>query len=233
MLLGSCEASNRVLVKKERQAGASTFTLAYALWMMIFHSDWRVLFVSPTHDMSVSLMQKFRFSYNNLPDWLKVPLTTDTRQECIFQNGSAIQCYSEKRSGCGCGTALHMVVFDEAAFFDNAEKLFLASLPCLVGSGKFIICSSKSDTENWFETVFEQVDTSFARMYMCGTRDWTYIPYSPPYMPVDEDARQIWAILVGLGYDPVQIDKYEPKKTLVFSTNGKETTIDLSWAFRK
>jgi hypothetical protein len=233
MLLASCEKLNSVLVKKDRQVGASTFLLAYALWMMTFHNDKRILFVSPTQDMANGLMEKFRFFYTNLPDWIKCTLMTDNRRECIFHNGSAIQCTSDKSGSAGCGTALHMLVFDEAALFDNAEDLYLGSLQCLVQNAKFVVCSSTCDVEGWFETMFEREDTKFARMYMCKTKDMRNIPYSPPYMPVDEGVREIWAILVDLGYDPVKIVNYEPKKKLVFVSKGKETTIDLSWAFRK
>lgn len=60
----------------------------------------------------------------------------------------------------------------------------------------------------------------------------TNLQYSPPFMPINEETRLVWAVLVGLGYDPVKIIKYEPKKTLVFKSKGSEKTIDLSWAFQ-
>lgn len=63
--------------------------------------------------------------------------------------------------------------------------------------------------------------------------------YSPPFMPLDIEAREIWTILVELGFDPVRIIKYEPHKSLTFvyrpcpnSVLKVEKTIDLSWAFR-
>jgi hypothetical protein len=60
----------------------------------------------------------------------------------------------------------------------------------------------------------------------------TNIPYSPPFMPVEHETSGVWTILVGLGYDPVKIIKYEPQKILIFQSNGSEKIIDLSWAFK-
>lgn len=233
MLLASCEELRRVIVKKQRQVGVSITMIAYALWRMTFHNDKRVMFVTFNQTAANELMRKFKFSYDNLPDWMKVSLIRDNQRECVFINGSAIQCASAK-SLSGRGTTQDIIVFDETAFFDNAEDMFLASLAALVTGGTFVITSSVADKNGWFETTFERDDTSFARMYMCKTavNDMTKIPYSPPYMPIDEGVREIWAILVDLGYDPVKIVEYTPKKKVVFVSKGKETTINLSWAFR-
>jgi len=60
--------------------------------------------------------------------------------------------------------------------------------------------------------------------------------YSPPYMPLDDEACLIWVILLHVGYKNVKILKYEPKKRVVFSGWKEEKEvmeeIDLSWAFR-
>lgn len=62
---------------------------------------------------------------------------------------------------------------------------------------------------------------------------------SPPYCPLDEGERQIWALLVGLGYHNVRILRYFPKALVEFEyvphidTNTKKREIiDIAWAFK-
>jgi hypothetical protein len=62
---------------------------------------------------------------------------------------------------------------------------------------------------------------------------------SPPYCPIDEEERQIWALLVGFGYKYVKILRYFPKKLVEFEyvpnvnfKTKKIEIIDMSWAFR-
>ena len=66
---------------------------------------------------------------------------------------------------------------------------------------------------------------------------------SPPFMPMDDDACEIWAILQMLGYYHVKIIKYEKHVQVVFihkpwlksegSNVEKAEVHDLRWAFRK
>lgn len=63
---------------------------------------------------------------------------------------------------------------------------------------------------------------------------------SPPFMPLDRETREIWALLVGLGYYHVKIIKYEKGKEIVFthkpwlksegSNVEKGEVINIQWA---
>jgi len=62
----------------------------------------------------------------------------------------------------------------------------------------------------------------------------------PPYMPINRDDREIWALLLGLGYNHVKLIKYEKGVEIVFthkpwlksdnSNVEKSEVIDLRWA---
>ena len=66
---------------------------------------------------------------------------------------------------------------------------------------------------------------------------------SPPYMPIAYEDREIWAILVGLGYYHVKLIKYEKGVQVVFthkpwlksegSNVEKAEVIDLRWAMEE
>lgn len=63
---------------------------------------------------------------------------------------------------------------------------------------------------------------------------------APPYMPINKDEREIWAILVGLGYYHVRLISYKKGQELVFehkpwlksegSDVWKGEVINLNWA---
>jgi len=63
---------------------------------------------------------------------------------------------------------------------------------------------------------------------------------SPPYMPINRDEREIWALLNGLGYYHVKLIKYEKGVQVVFthkpwlkdehSNVAKAEVVDLRWA---
>ena len=67
---------------------------------------------------------------------------------------------------------------------------------------------------------------------------------SPPYMPLNRDDREIWALLVGLGYHHAKIIKYTKGKEVVFAYkpflkskikcfDEQSVIVDLRWAFQK
>jgi len=62
----------------------------------------------------------------------------------------------------------------------------------------------------------------------------TNIPYSPPFMPLDENLREIWAVLVSLNepFTEIKIFEYIPHKKLVVEINNQRKEVDLSWAFK-
>lgn len=66
---------------------------------------------------------------------------------------------------------------------------------------------------------------------------------SPPYMPINRDDREIWALLTGLGYYHTNLIKYEKGVRVVFthkpwlksegSKMEKAEVIDLRWAMEE
>ena len=66
---------------------------------------------------------------------------------------------------------------------------------------------------------------------------------APPYMPIDRETREIWSILVGLGYYHVKIIQYQKGIQVVFShkpwlkSEGSNVekceVIDLRWAMEE
>jgi hypothetical protein len=138
------QKSNRHAITKDRQVGMTTLALAYALWLMVFKPSQNVLVGTYSNAGSEHQMKIFRFAYNNLPEWMKVPLITDNRQSMTMSHGSKITMCST-RNARGHQEYYTMVVFDEAAFCDNMHEFMQVVYPSVTGNGtKTIMYSSDS-----------------------------------------------------------------------------------------
>ena len=109
------------IILKSRQMGISTLVAAYALWMMIFHSDKEILLISLKQDDAKEVLTKVRDAHAELPNWLKVRCVEDNRLSMKFVNGSQIKAASTTKKS-GVGHALSLLIIDEAALIENAEE---------------------------------------------------------------------------------------------------------------
>jgi hypothetical protein len=73
-----------------RQAGTTTAGLAYLLWVALFQSNQKVVYVSPNNSMSRNANEAIRYAYDNLPSWMKQPTTRKNYNNIQFQNSSYI-----------------------------------------------------------------------------------------------------------------------------------------------
>ena len=82
---------DRTIVLKSRQLGISTLIAAYALWLILFHSDKNVLVVAIDQNTSKNLVTKVSVMLDNLPSWLKVNTTERNKLSIRLVNGSQIK----------------------------------------------------------------------------------------------------------------------------------------------
>ena len=79
------------IILKSRQLGISTLTAGYALWKMIFRSDFNVLVIATKQDVAKNLVTKVRVMNENLPNWLKGKTLEDNKLSLRYANGSQIK----------------------------------------------------------------------------------------------------------------------------------------------
>lgn len=118
------------IILKSRQMGISTLVAAYSLWMMLFHSDKKILLISLKQEVAKEVITKVRFANENLPTWLKVKCIEDNRLSLKFVNGSQINASSTTKKS-GVSHALSLLIIDEAALIDDAEDLWTSAQPAL------------------------------------------------------------------------------------------------------
>ena len=108
-----------------------------ALHGAIFNPDYIVGISSFTVNNIRDIMNRVKYTYENLPDWLKPPIKTYNTTTVEFTNNSMIygQVTSENALR---GRSNNMVIVDEFAFVTHAvaEEFYIAILPSLTASGE-------------------------------------------------------------------------------------------------
>jgi hypothetical protein len=143
-------AGNRFnVVLKSRQTGISTLSAGYALWKMIFNSDFNVLVIATKQDVAKNLVTKVRVMHELLPTWLKNGSMEDNKLSLRLTNGSQIKAIASSPDA-GRSEALSLLIFDEAAFIDDIDEIWVAAQSTLSTGGSCIALSTPNGVGNWF-----------------------------------------------------------------------------------
>ena len=143
-------AGNRFnIVLKSRQTGISTLSAGYALWKMIFNSDFNVLVIATKQDVAKNLVTKVRVMHELLPSWLKGGSMEDNKLSLRLTNGSQIKAIASSPDA-GRSEALSLLIFDEAAFIDDIDEIWVAAQSTLSTGGSCIALSTPNGVGNWF-----------------------------------------------------------------------------------
>lgn len=145
------------IVLKSRQMGISTLVAAYALWLMLFHTDKNILVISKTQEVAKEIVSKVRFANDNLPSWLKVQSLDNNKLSLKLKNGSRIVAVSSA-SDAGRSFALSLLIIDEAAFIDKIDEIWTAAYPTLSTGGRAIILSTPNGVGNLFHKMWKDAE---------------------------------------------------------------------------
>jgi len=137
------------IILKARQMGISTLTSAYALWMMLFHSNKSVLCIATKQDVAKNLVSKVRYAHENLPKWMQEDTLEDNKLSLRFGNGSEIKAISSSPDA-GRSESISLLILDEAAFIEHIKKIWGASQQTLATGGQCIALSTPNGMGNWF-----------------------------------------------------------------------------------
>lgn len=137
------------IVLKSRQTGISTLVAGFSLHQMIFNEDFLVLVIATKQDVAKNLVQKVRVMNQYLPSWLKKEAVEDNKLSLKYVNGSMIKAISASEDA-GRSEALSLLVFDEAAFIEKIEDIWVSSQSTLSTGGSAIILSTPNGVGNFF-----------------------------------------------------------------------------------
>jgi hypothetical protein len=143
------------IINKSRQLGLSTLTSAFSLWMMLFERDKNILVLATTQATAKNMVTKVRFAYDNLPNWMKLPVMEHNRLSLRLKNGSQIKAVSAATDSAR-SEAVSLLVIDEAAFIERIEEIFTAAQQTLATGGRCIAISTPNGVGNWFHREFSR-----------------------------------------------------------------------------
>lgn len=163
------------IVLKSRQLGMTTLAAAYALWK-IYSPGENVLFLSKKEEDANDILRKLKIMYENLPEWLKIPITMNNMTTIEFANKNRIQSLpATDRSGAGKTSSL--IIIDEFSAFPGSkdrtagEDVWNAILPTMSTGGQVIVQSTPKGLGNMFYKIWAG-DYGFER-FVCH---WTNHP---------------------------------------------------------
>ena len=122
------------IVNKSRQLGISTLSSAYALWLMLFHTDKNVLCIATKTETAKNMVTKVKFGYDSLPSWMKIKSVENNKLSIRLANGSQMKAVSAAGDSAR-SEAVSLLLIDEAAFIDNIEEVFVSAQQTLATGG--------------------------------------------------------------------------------------------------
>ncbi len=137
------------IVLKSRQTGISTLVAGFSLWKMLFNNDFNVLIIATKQEVAKNLVTKVRVMHDLLPTWLRGAAAEDNKLSLRLANGSQIKAIASSPDA-GRSEALSLLVFDEAAFIDSAEEIWISAQSTLSTGGSCIALSTPNGVGNWF-----------------------------------------------------------------------------------
>ena len=161
------------VVLASRQIGKTTILTIFALWMICFNDDYRVLLIANKEGTAKNIFKRIRLAYEMLPNFLKPGVINYAKEGMELANGSSIG-ISTTTSDAARGESINCLLIDEAAFIpaefmndfwesvfpvissSKKSKIFMLSTPNGVGNLFYNIYNDSLDGGNGWH--HERVD---------------------------------------------------------------------------
>jgi len=128
------------VLRKFRQAGCTTISAAYSLWMITFQKHKQVVILSKGDAESTEVLDRIKIMYEELPAFLRPKIVEDNKHTLKLSTGSTIKSRpSGKQSGRSLAGSL--LIIDEAAFIENIDTIWAAVYPIISTGGRAFVLS--------------------------------------------------------------------------------------------
>lgn len=216
-LLSTYENNDQVIVLASRQLGKTEVSAAYCLLKTIFNDNFTTLVVSYQQSGAIEILDRIKFMYEEMPDWLKPGVTVWNRTSVEFDNGSKIVARATTKNA-GRGLSVSLLYADEFAIIPTniVEEFWEAIYPVLSTGGECIITSTPKGDNNRFYYIWRDA-------YILKKQD---CPFTPIFLHWSEhpERDEKWANKVrqSLGDE----SKWQQEYECSFLSNA-ETVIEL------
>ena len=142
-----------------RQTGKSTTAAGYLLWYAMFVPDSTILVAAHKYTGSQEIMQRIRYAYESVPDYIRAGVTSYNKGSIDFDNGSRIVSATTTENT-GRGMSISLLYCDEFAFVRPgiASEFWTSISPTLATGGKCIITSTPNSDEDQFAQIWRQAN---------------------------------------------------------------------------
>ena len=145
------------LLKCGRQMGKTTVIAIYLLWFACFNKDKNLLVASKDNSGAMDIMDRIRYAYEELPNWLKPGVKAYNRHSIEFDNNSTIRSVSTTENT-GRGKSISLLMLDELAFVRPSIQgaMWSALAPTLSTGGSCIISSTPNGDSELYATLWRE-----------------------------------------------------------------------------
>ena len=139
-----------------RQTGKSTSAAGYLLWYAMFVADSTILIAAHKYTGAQEIMQRVRYAYENVPNFIRAGVTSYNKGSIDFENGSRIVAQTTTETT-GRGMSISLLYCDEFAFVrpSIAKEFWTSISPTLSTGGKAIITSTPNSDEDQFAEIWK------------------------------------------------------------------------------
>jgi len=139
-----------------RQTGKSTSAAGYLLWYAMFVPDSTILIAAHKYTGAQEIMQRVRYAYENVPNFIRAGATSYNKGSIDFENGSRIVAQTTTETT-GRGMSISLLYCDEFAFVrpSIAKEFWTSISPTLSTGGKAIITSTPNSDEDQFAEIWK------------------------------------------------------------------------------
>ena len=162
-LIQSYHENKQCVAMLPRQMGKTTCACAYLLWYTMFVPEAQVLIAAHKYEGAQDIMNRYRFGYENLPDFIRAGVYSYNRNTIEYDNGARIQAVTTTENT-GRGKSLSLIYCDEFAFVqppEKAKEFWTALSPTLSTGGKCIITSTPNSDEDQFALIWTEANKKF------------------------------------------------------------------------
>jgi hypothetical protein len=162
-LIEAYHTNKQCIAMLPRQMGKTTCAVVYLLWYTMFIPDAQVLIAAHKYEGAKDIMDRYRFGYENLPDFIRAGVYSYNRNTIEYDNGSRIQATTTTENT-GRGKSLSLIYCDEFAFVqppEKAKEFWTALSPTLATGGKCIITSTPNSDEDQFALIWKEANKTF------------------------------------------------------------------------
>jgi hypothetical protein len=129
----------------------------------MFVPEAQVLIAAHKYVGAQDIMNRYRYGYENLPDFIRAGVYSYNRNTIEYDNGARIQATTTTENT-GRGKSLSLIYCDEFAHIEPPEKareFWTALSPTLSTGGRCIITSTPNSDEDQFADIWHQANKKF------------------------------------------------------------------------